>query len=63
MEILEKERVSLWTYRKSDMSFVINNDIELLEKLKQSEKNYQKNWVSYSIIECYNEHTDLINNY
>ena len=62
MEVLEKEKVFI-SQNETNLSFVINNDIELLKKLRESEEDYKRNGISYSVLECYNEHTNLINNY
>ena len=45
------------------MSFVVNNDIELLEKVRESENNYRKNGISYTFEESLYEHTNLINRF
>jgi hypothetical protein len=34
-----------------------------LEKLRESENDFNNNWISYSVDECYYEHTNLIDNY
>ena len=62
MEVLEKQKVFI-PQQKNNLSFIVNSDIELLEKLRESEENYKKNGISYSVLECYNQHTDLINKY
>ena len=48
---------------KKEISFLVKNDLEILSKLNEAKKEYESNNLSYSTIECYNEHTNLINNY
>jgi hypothetical protein len=42
MEVLEKNKVFSFK-QKNNVSFVIKNDIELLEKLRESENDFNNN--------------------
>ena len=47
---------------KNNRKNIINSDSEILNKLKESENNYKKNWISYSFEESYEKWINFINN-
>jgi 3-methyladenine DNA glycosylase AlkC len=57
MQIVKKENV------KINIGFVVNSDLDILEKLRSSKEKYIKNNISYSVNSCYEEHSKLVDNY